>query len=487
MTIQVDPRFDALYVVSDLHMGGVEGFQIFGAGKLLGQTIDHLAETSPDQEVGLVINGDTVDFIAEPEAEYFDAVGAVRKLDRIVNDPAFKPVWDALTRFVRTPKRTLLINLGNHDLELALPRVKERLLQILTGGDADLRGRVRLVFDGTGVYCRVGAASVLCLHGNEVDNWNVCDYEELRRQGKDLHLLAKSDDWIPNAGTQMVVDVMNRIKRKYPFVDLLKPELEAVVPTLYALDPSLKPSLTNVFGVAKRWAKDNVRRRVGILEAVGDDPEASAQHDDLEGLLINTLMTDEAEGELQAGRTDEAAVDRNQQRLRSLEGITTSRGAWDALKGLFQRQPKHEILRRAMEGLTENRGFESDVEDDTYRSTDKLVGADVDFLVTGHTHLHRAHRRARNGFYFNSGTWVRLIQLTPDVLGDSQKFKRYFDAFERGTMSALDAEPGMILNRPTVVAICVKNDRVEGSLRNATTNGSGVSLATLTDTTFAAS
>ena len=477
VTTQTDPSFDALYVISDLHMGGVEGFQIFGAGPLLGQTIDQLRDTLPEQEIGLVINGDTVDFIAEPKAEYFDPVGAVDKLNRITSDPAFKPVWNALTRFVRTPKRTLLINLGNHDLELALPRVKERLLQILTGGDTDLRGRIRLVFDGTGVCCRVGNASVLCLHGNEVDNWNICDYESLRRQGKDLHFNADREPWIPNAGTQLVVDVMNQIKRKYPFVDLLKPELEAVVPTLYALDPSLRPKLANVFGVAKRWAKDTLRRSTGFLESARDIEEPGDSQQDLEALLVSTLIADRP--------SDGSTVETPQTKgAGSLEGLESTRGAVDALTGLIQRQPKHEILRRAMEGLTENRGFRFDEPDDTFRKTDELVGKGVDFLVTGHTHMHRAHPRSREGFYFNSGTWVRLIQLSPEVLRDTEKFKRYYDAFEHGTMSALDNEPGMILNRPTVVSICSRGSRVEGSLCNATQVDSGIELTTLDDTTF---
>ena len=36
--------------------------------------------------------------------------------------------------------------------------------------------------------------------------------------------------WRPNAGTRLVVEVMNNFKRRYPFVDLLKPEATAAVP-----------------------------------------------------------------------------------------------------------------------------------------------------------------------------------------------------------------------------------------------------------------
>ena len=132
--------------------------------------------------VALVINGDMVDFLAEPGAEAFDPGGAIQKLDRIAGDAAFAPVWKALKKFVRTKDRRLIITLGNHDLELALPWVREHLLGLIAGDDDAARGRVVLAFDGTGFLCRVGNATVLCLHGNEVDDWNVTDFETIPRR-----------------------------------------------------------------------------------------------------------------------------------------------------------------------------------------------------------------------------------------------------------------------------------------------------------------
>ena len=108
--------------------------------------------------------------------------------------------------------------LGNHDLELALPWVREHLLVDLSRGDDAARGRITLSFDGAGFRCRVGQANILCVHGNEIDPWNVTDFETLRRQGRDsLRGQGASPDWIPNAGTQLVVKVMNEVKREFPF------------------------------------------------------------------------------------------------------------------------------------------------------------------------------------------------------------------------------------------------------------------------------
>ena len=56
------PKFYELYVISDLHLGGTKGFQIFKAGVDLEKFIDYLRELTPGKEIALLINGDLVDF-----------------------------------------------------------------------------------------------------------------------------------------------------------------------------------------------------------------------------------------------------------------------------------------------------------------------------------------------------------------------------------------------------------------------------------------
>ena len=209
------PQFDELYSVSDLHMGGRTGFQIFASGKQLAALIEHVRTLDQGRKIAFVINGDAVDFLAEPDAKAFDPEGATRKLTRIMDDPAFKPAWDALRSFVRTERRHLIITLGNHDLELALPWVRAHFLKLLTGDDEAARGRITLAFDGAGFLCRVGTADILCVHGNEVDDWNVTDFEAIRRLGMDVQQGRPVEDWMPNAGTKLVIEVMNDIKKSY--------------------------------------------------------------------------------------------------------------------------------------------------------------------------------------------------------------------------------------------------------------------------------
>jgi hypothetical protein len=63
---------------------------------------------------------------------------------RIRNDASFLPIWKALRRFVAKEDCTLVVVLGNHDIELALPAVQEVLLDSLCSGSEAARGRIRM-------------------------------------------------------------------------------------------------------------------------------------------------------------------------------------------------------------------------------------------------------------------------------------------------------------------------------------------------------
>ena len=56
-------------------------------------------------------------------------------------------------------------------------------------------------------------------------------------------------EWYPNAGTRMVKEVMNEVKGKYKWIDLLKPETQAAVGALVVLDPSQAAKITNLMSI----------------------------------------------------------------------------------------------------------------------------------------------------------------------------------------------------------------------------------------------
>jgi UDP-2,3-diacylglucosamine pyrophosphatase LpxH len=481
------PVFDELHVISDLHLGGTKGFQIFGSTNELKSFIDWVRDR-PGARVALLINGDTVDFLAEPRvepgAEYLDPRGANRMLDRIFQDDTFKPVFDALTKFVERPNRRLIFTLGNHDLELALPWVRDHFVELIAGDNDAAKGRITLALDGAGYSCSVGGSSILCVHGNEVDTWNVTDYERLRRLGRDYVQGRPTEAWAPNAGTKLVIDVMNSVKAKFPFVDLLKPEVEAVVPVVLAMDPTQIKKLARLTEVGGRLAWDSVRRMTGFLSAgeeavpgtVGIDRKKETQPvstGPLDRLLADTFSRGgrplEGAGSQDLMKDIETGFER---RIDPLDLVSPERqgetlGGFSAAWDWITRRPTHEVLREALEKLKEDQSFNPRNPDSPYRRIDELMGIGFDYLITGHTHQERSLGRSRGrGAYFNSGTWVALMHFTADQLSSDKKFEDVFKVLrDSRTIAELERYPGLVERKPAAVSITLESNVVKAQLR----------------------
>jgi hypothetical protein len=78
-------------------------------------------------------------------------------------------------------------------------------------------------------------------------------------------------------------------------------------------------------------------------------------------------------------------------------------------------------------------------------------------------------------FYFNCGTWIRLMQFTDAMLKDTASFKPIYDVLVDGRMSSIDAatfngEP-LVLSQTS--AVCIKADgaRVVGELAHVEGRG----------------
>ncbi len=397
-------KFDELHVVSDLHFGGTPGFQIFNQGAALAATIRNIASQdtgNTGRKVGFVMNGDIVDFLAEKPPAYLDPEGAIAKLERIFGldnsgEEAFKDVWCALQEFVAVPDCYLVMVLGNHDVELALPPVTEWLRQSLSCGDAAARGRVLVHFDGAGFACRVGDRKVLCVHGNEVDNWNFIDNRQLLEVARALNRGQRPRDWDANAGTRLVVDIMNDIKQKFPMVDLLKPEVEAALPIVLALNPDAWKQVHKLLVVASHRLGDEIGRRLGFLST--GDALAEVDHDgpDEQRILADFLSAHfqydrnslPGADDLLAGGAA-AADDETQEFL----------GPVDFIKGLFGRdEDRRENMRKALlDKLDSDPSFDPDHRDDFYRDLDQEFGSDMDYLIAGHTHFASRLRAREKG------------------------------------------------------------------------------------------
>ncbi len=457
---------DILHVISDLHLGGKEGFQIFRCGQEF-ETFSHaLCAEAASARVHLVVNGDFVDFLAEHPAECFSVYHAEEKLRRILADPSFQKVTTGLRRLLSHPNVTVAFNLGNHDLELALPWIGRALADILTEGEAGRASRLVLAFDGVGIRCKVGSADILCLHGNEVDAWNVTDHEAIRKIARDTTQGLAVAEWVPNAGTQLVITAMNEIKKRYPFVDLLKPEREAVLPILAMLDVSFISSASSFVATLPRRATDDVRMRVKWLgdegnEALSNEPLRSLRLQGAGRVVAAQVMMEQAEERFQAGVKAADLVDQREQAL----------GLGNALWASLRRRPRSEILRQALDGLDADRSFDPQAEDATYREIDARIGPSIDFVVTGHTHLRRALRRKHGtGWYYNTGTWAALMQIPADLRQSPDAFGDFIDGLANDDMARLETK-GLLRREPTIASFWTDDGRTHGELRRVSISG----------------
>jgi UDP-2,3-diacylglucosamine pyrophosphatase LpxH len=501
------PKYDELYVISDIHMGGTKNseqdFQIFNRGTRLANLINLLAshhEDDEDPERCLVLNGDIIDSLAEDQISGYVALDqrvALNVLDRIFNDPSFSPVWKALAKFIKRPRRHLVFVVGNHDIELSLPCVEAYIRQHLAGKSTSAQSRLIFSTHGCGFACHVGHKRVFCTHGNEVDAWNSVDYNLLGQLGNAMNAgrIVESDKWLPNAGTRLVVDVMNKIKKQYPFVDLLQPETKPVLSILLTLDNKALEDISflDAFPVLRDKIKGGLQRD-NLLSADADNV-STASHEDIATIAVDQLLGNHLKAAInttqptQDNSTEDDLLAETELAIRlgisasevaEEEGVDGALGWWTIFAGKIGVIDKVDALRGSLKDWLEGDDtFDIDKKDETYERITERVNTDVDFIITGHTHLARAIEFDTGRFYFNSGTWIRLLRLTKEVLEDdnSEAFKNSaWKAFSSGRMSDLDITqiPGkngdvpLLYDRTHTVCISEKNGLVTGQLIHVT-------------------
>jgi len=154
---------------------------------------------------------------------------------------------------------------------------------------------------------------------------------------------------------------------------------------------------------------------------------------------------------------------------------------WDRLTGWFKGVSPVEALRRALlDWLEKDKSFDFSDRDDTFKQVSGSIGPAVDFTITGHTHLERAIEAQHGHYYFNSGTWIRLLCFTPEILTESV-FDQVYKVLTDGSMEAIDrAEFGgkpFVLDQSSAVSICEQNGSVVGSLTHVEGDGTGAPRA----------
>jgi len=423
----------SIFVISDLHLGGTQGRQMCSSTgqSMMAEFIRWVgSQRAADKEIHLVIAGDIVDFLAESSEPFTaDEDRATRKL-QFVFDNTNARIWDGLQDLLKKGCELTLM-LGNHDLELSLPKPRALLLKRIGA-----QHNVRFVYDNEAFV----ESGILIEHGNRYDSWNVIDHGALRAVRSALSRLEPAPKFTAPSGSQLVVDVMNAIKAKFAFVDLLKPENEILLPLLVALDPGV---LTNVLRIANlRWQIIANRRR----------PDGQPLDESQIAAAETAAERDREMLKLCTGGIDVAQVGAFEDMKAAIANIGSS--VVSSLTGTL-----HTAL-RTWAGNADQRCFDETVESNDYLApANEAAKRGFRYVVYGHTHLVKHVPLAKGAMYLNTGTWADLMGLPRAILSeDAVAAKAQLDSFIEDIKSNQLTEWRRTI--PTFARLDIERDRV---------------------------
>jgi UDP-2,3-diacylglucosamine pyrophosphatase LpxH len=443
-----------VFVISDLHVGGDyadsddpndRGFRISTQVPALTAFVTALAEKQPGEpEIELVINGDFIDFLAEKESSSagwepftLDPGAAERKLETIVErDQAF---FAALGHLLSRGHR-LTLTLGNHDIELALPQVRKRLMELM---GVEEHHRFQFIYDGEAYVI----GDVLIEHGNRYDMFNVVDHDALRRYRSLLsrnQAVPAEQKFNAHTGSNIVASIMNPVKTSYPFIDLLKPETGAALPILLALEPGTRSLLGHLALMVKKAQKHKLSGAAmpgfgGDIHAEGDEGGPFGQ--DI-GSFDDDMGTDVSDGDDAGdalasvvaeamGDSADEFLDEFRQPAAVGEDISTA-DFFDRSMGLasllFARndsdvERRLPSLLKALRAVQDDKSFDRSVETkrEYLDAAQELARGGFRCVVFGHTHLAKRMVLDDDALYINTGTWADVMGFPMEILAGSDE------------------------------------------------------------------
>jgi UDP-2,3-diacylglucosamine pyrophosphatase LpxH len=403
-------------VVSDLHLGPGGQLDIFAGEATFPPLLDGI-----DGPVRVVLNGDTLDFLLDDEPLELDVERACRQASAIVSSKASLGALGALARVTKRGGE-VIVRPGNHDLELAIPEVQAVLRGAITaaGGDG---GAVSFDAGEVPAPFEVGGRKILITHGEHDDPFNTWQVPRV------LARAARANNAEPFAyppGSLLVKAILNRLKRKLRFVDLLKPDFHGAVLTALAVRPMelrailRRETLEILRGVVANAAEGAAFAASGATVGAASDADGFGRSVAAAGL---------AEGEAQeidrflAGEDD------------------ASYGVIDEVFGRALGKLGRAGLRlyarthRWLAGSSGSEFFDEAPTGGEWADATRLAGKfGVDVVIAGHTHARR--RREEAGLtYVNTGTWIHLMQL-PTADAPVEEWTRFLSELRADPMLA---------------------------------------------------
>lgn len=410
-----------IFAISDIHIGGSAGTPMLGHPEHLIQFLEKLAAlpctTATTKE--LVIHGDSIDFLAEaPYAGWTPTQGAA--LDKVKAIFASNcELFDALASCAQKLD-FLTIMLGNHDIEIAYPLVKDALFNRL---NVSRKNCVALVNNEP-----FRAGELFIEHGNRYDSWNAIDYSTLRQIASSVARGEEPLNPLPVCpGSRLVAEVMNPLKERYHFLDLLKPETKIVPLIVKCLEPSLSFDLDTLYQAARAYTKQWLRTRswyllrrqdlpgrVHLAAGTDDESRLSSLPEEIKNAFAEDLAAYYS-SDRPAGATSNLLKKFLNERPDSLKSqlLNGTPIAQERLQNL-------QLLLRSY--IKQERTFELDETDGPYTqaATRIISTGHARVVVMGHSHVAKLIP-VRSGSYVNTGAWCDLMKVPASCLDPTAK------------------------------------------------------------------
>lgn len=391
-------------LLSDLHLGPALPGESFREEVALAALLDHWAGEGRPTE--LVLAGDIFDFLWSPGYDGWSAAKAPERFAEILRNPRVRAVLAGLRRFAERPGHEVTLLAGNHDPEVLLPTVREmfeeaigRRGSVLYPDDTPLAP----AGDRPAVFGRTlgpPEAPVWVVHGDRWDTANFIDRAAFSEEA------GTSGTATLPPGSHLVFEVLARLKPRFPWIDLLKPEMPAVLLLLLYLDPEVAEGfLKRHLGLTSGLLRDMIRARLRLGPQLGPAP-AAAEPEAPGDVLVESLAASLAE---EPGGRRELFLAELQRRL---AGGAAAGGGTLAEHGGLLRWVARSLLAEARK---RDRFLELDGPDATLAAAAPVLPENLAALVVGHTHAPRLAPGAAPA-YVNLGTWLPVVQLPREEL-----------------------------------------------------------------------
>lgn len=439
-----EPAIVQTLVLSDLHLGNGGVYDCYAGGTELCRLLEREALLQPTR---LICNGDTIDFLLNEDPLSLDRGRAVRQAQAAMALPENAAIWAQLGRVLQAGGE-VVIRLGNHDAELALPEVQAVLRSALRqppSVESRLRFQTGDEPEESGGILQIGGARILVTHGEQADRWNQLDYPRLRRLAAATPspstgpaVAAESFEYPP--GSRLVKKLLNPLKARYGmrFADLLKPDFGGAALTALAVNPLAVRTLLGSAALSILW---QLQRRRSLAPTFAEGASGDGSSDATEGSFglperIRGAGLDAGEAQalqalLQPGSGASFAEGSAANDTPDPDGRSAGNRQSSALLKLLRAGlSTYAAGQRRLAGREGERFFALSPSDAEWGEAQRLASKyRVGAVLFGHTHAARFFAE-RDLVYVNTGTWIWLMQLPP-ADADTATWADFLDALRR--------------------------------------------------------